>query len=141
MLMGNIDNQLQMVKKYERSSADKVLNNPSDIRRPFVLKETVKYLLEVVSSNHQVDAFNTYQYISNRLRCVRQDFSIVFSQNKLFRILKETVESFELMLEYLIKIMNKLRENSKELDEKVEFQQITECLSNLILIYKEGESF
>jgi|JI61114C2RNA_FD_contig_81_1022973_length_2359_multi_2_in_0_out_0_2 hypothetical protein len=40
-----------MIKKYERSSADKILNDPEVIRKPFILYQTVKYLLEVVRNN------------------------------------------------------------------------------------------
>lgn len=46
-----------MIKKYKRSSADKDLNKPELIRKPFVLLETVKYLLNVVLKTEKIDFF------------------------------------------------------------------------------------
>ena len=63
LIMGNVDEQFQMIKKYERSSADKELNIPEILRSPFVLHETVEYLLKVVNQISNIDRFEIFEFI------------------------------------------------------------------------------
>lgn len=105
-----------MVKKFERSSADKAFDD-SDLRKPLVLFETVKYLIQVVNNNQEIGLFDTYKFIQDRMRCVRQDFKIIFSKNSNFKLLKESVLSYELMLKYVLEMQNPIRYIGKELDE------------------------
>ncbi|KAI9721560.1 MAG: hypothetical protein M1812_002322 [Candelaria pacifica] len=64
-----------MVKRFNRSSAGKEEELPSDVRPPLILQKTVDYLFnELLESNR---AFPSVQdFIWNRTRAIRVDFSI-----------------------------------------------------------------
>jgi hypothetical protein len=97
-----------MVKKFQRSSADRVLNIPEQIRNPLVLYETVQYLISVVIHAKGVKESERFEFIQDRFRCIRQDFNILFSIDENFRSWKETILSYELMLKFTLIFLNRL---------------------------------
>ncbi len=48
------------IKKYTRSAADKVLNNPEDIRPPVVIYHVVKYLRDCIVDQDRYPAGESY---------------------------------------------------------------------------------
>ena len=52
---GNKDKQTQMIKKFQRSSADKELKISAILRPPYVLYEVVKYLIKVIMPLKNID--------------------------------------------------------------------------------------
>lgn len=55
MIRGKKDKLAQMIKKFQRSSADKELKIASILRPPYVLYEVVKYLIKVIMPLKNID--------------------------------------------------------------------------------------
>lgn len=95
-----------MIKKFQRSSADRILNQPDQIRSPYILLETTKYLIYVVIKAKGVSEYEKYEFIQDRFWCIWQDFNILFSTDENIRALKETIDSYEMMLKFTLIFLN-----------------------------------
>lgn len=127
------------IKIYYRSSADKDMSDPDTVRPPFVLYSTIKYLMSVIADCNYGDDMGKYLFIANRLRSVRQDFTVLFSKNPDFRSLKKTIESFELMVLAYLTFLNRLRRDDKH-DEKTLLDHFSESLNILMHCYSHREN-
>ena len=79
------------IKAYERSAADKVMNNPLNIRPPEVLYKCVEYLRDCIVDLDMVNGLNAhfmdiYSFVRDREKCVAQDFIIIDEQDSQYYI-------------------------------------------------------
>lgn len=72
------------IKEYQRSAADKIMNESSEIRPPIVLYKVVEYLRDCIidqdslgESDESRDFMSIYSFVRDRLRCVANDFIIL----------------------------------------------------------------
>jgi hypothetical protein len=126
------------IKIYYRSSADKDMSVPETVRPPFVLFSSIQYLLSVIADCSYGDEIGKYMFIANRLRSVRQDFTVLFSKNANFRSMKKTIQSFELMVLAYLTFLNELRMDEKH-DEKTLLDHFSESLNILMQCYSHQE--
>ncbi|KHN77114.1 Germinal-center associated nuclear protein [Toxocara canis] len=70
-------NPLKMVKEYRRSVAGVEKVKPTELRPYSVLMDTITYLLRIVSEQPCQDTWpHVYEFVSDRLRAVRQDMVV-----------------------------------------------------------------
>ena len=132
--------ELQMIKRYTRSSADTELKVSSKIRPPFILRKTLDYLFKVILPHKWKDYISLFYFIDDRLRSIRQDLNIIFTSNPLFRFSKDSITCYEYMIRFYILSINRVRTKERPFDERDIVTALSETLKTLTSIYLERTS-
>lgn len=103
------------VKRYQRSAADKILDNPSNIRPGHVLLETINYILELMDDDRlpksryaapeqkaRGEWIDVYSFCRDRFRGIQQDIVIMSSHCENFKATMPVIQSLELSARFLI---------------------------------------
>ena len=110
------------------------MSSPDLIRPPFVLHQTVFYLVSKVADSAHQTAFKRHSFIANRLRAIRQDFAVLFAKHNHFKATEMTIKAFEMMVLYYVTVLNELREEPNH-DEKTLLDHFSESLNILVQCY------
>nr|CAH7712974.1 unnamed protein product [Callosobruchus chinensis] len=122
----------RIVKCFSRSAAGKKLENPKNLRPASVLLQTIHYLLADVISREDVQYSVIYDFITDRLRSVRQDMIIQnLSRGCSITILQPMVR-FHAYSAYRL-----CQENINVFDPHINKTHLQECLKRLLSIYDE----
>lgn len=127
-----------MIKKYNRSAADTNLRDKTSLRPAFILQKVVTFLVEEIFKTHwpvRSKRLLLFDFISDRLRTVNQDFKIMFSFHTAFQSLPETIRAYELMCRFYLAVLNPLRA-CKDFDEAIWSDQFIEVISTLTECYR-----
>ncbi|OLY80892.1 SAC3 family protein 1 [Smittium mucronatum] len=117
------------VKTYHRSAAGNEQPLPEDIRTPDTLNKTMDYLINtILAEDHKMS--DSHQFIRDRTRSIRQDFSL---QN--IRDLR-SIKVFERIARYHILAVHMLSEESF-FSEAQEMEQLKKTLQSLLEFYDE----
>ncbi|XP_049820120.1 germinal-center associated nuclear protein [Aethina tumida] len=124
----------RMVKEFSRSAAGKSLQNPKLIRPPEVLLHTIHYLFTEVATNDAVPWNITYDYISDRLRSIRQDMIV---QNA---TLVHTITLLQPIIRFYAYASFRLYGVDLNIfDNFLNNKHLLECLKRLLTVYDEYE--
>jgi hypothetical protein len=123
------------IKKYRRAAAGQSLNS-SDVRPPHVLQRTLLYICEQIVDQGQHAFTEMYEFISDRMRAIRQDY---VCQN---RSDADCIASFETMLRFHIAIVHELGHSADmaEHNPNLNLSKLTQTLTSLIYFYEEAET-
>ena len=128
-------NKSSCVKQYVRSAAGRDTTEPSLLRPAEILLKTVKFLTTDVLSEerHGYSWLEIYNFVSDRIRCVRQDMVIQrISGNSCIEIL-------EISVRFHIIAMHRLQsEDFNNFDPKLNRDILCSYLSDLLLFYTES---
>uniref|UniRef100_F1L019 80 kDa MCM3-associated protein n=1 Tax=Ascaris suum TaxID=6253 RepID=F1L019_ASCSU len=112
-----------MVKQYSRSAAGKEKLSPTELRPFAVLMDTVAYLLRVVSEYDSREAWpDVYEFVSDRLRAVRQDMVVENLDAEKSILLLESMIPFYAEAEYRCELTR-----CPTYDRKLHATQLEEC--------------
>ncbi|XP_036378505.1 SAC3 domain-containing protein 1 [Megalops cyprinoides] len=123
------------VKEYSRPAAGKDSTRPSDLRPPSVLLKTVHFLVDDIAASPTLQPWNeVYDFVFDRLRCVRQDMVIQRVSGP------ECVAVLERTVRFLLYASYRLCEEPLRLyDPRINDTHLQECLSWLLDCYSSGE--
>uniref|UniRef100_A0A914ZL89 SAC3/GANP/THP3 conserved domain-containing protein n=1 Tax=Parascaris univalens TaxID=6257 RepID=A0A914ZL89_PARUN len=122
-LAGREGNPLKMVKQYSRSAAGKEKLSPTELRPFGVLMDTVAYLLRVVSEYDSREAWpDVYEFVSDRLRAIRQDMIVENLDAEKSILLLESMIPFYAEAEYRCEMTR-----CPTYDRKLHATQLEEC--------------
>uniref|UniRef100_A0A1B6DSY2 SAC3/GANP/THP3 conserved domain-containing protein n=2 Tax=Clastoptera arizonana TaxID=38151 RepID=A0A1B6DSY2_9HEMI len=120
----------RMVKAFQRSAAGRNMLCPEDLRPPDVLFQTVVYLIERILKNTYVKWPIVYNFITDRLRAVRQDMVIQQpTPEERLKILVPIVR-FHIYSSYRL-----CTESVHTFDPKLNNTHLIECLASLIYLF------
>uniref|UniRef100_A0A8C4Q7N5 SAC3/GANP/THP3 conserved domain-containing protein n=1 Tax=Eptatretus burgeri TaxID=7764 RepID=A0A8C4Q7N5_EPTBU len=122
---------LRIVKEYSRPAAGKGSTRPEDLRVAPTLMRTVDYLLDEVVSRTDASFPEVYDFVSDRLRAVRQDLVIQRLSGRDRLPILEKSARFLLVAGYLLDCESPSPEHT-HLDGKLNEQQTQETLSRLL---------
>lgn len=127
-------NPAQMVKEYQRSAAGKSVSDPSELRPFPVLMRTARYLLEKipVRFSSEEDWNLVFEFISDRLRAIRQDLIIQRLHCSSVISLMEEILPFYFVAQYRCETTK-----CSAYDAKLHRTQLEECLSRLMCAYRD----
>lgn len=124
----------KVVKCYSRSAAGKAMENPKYLRPTNVLLRTINYLLQDVLTNTRVPWNVTYDFITDRLRSVRQDMIIqnlpVIDSIKIL----QPIVNFHAYASYRL-----CEESLNHFDPVLNKTHLQECIKRLLCLYDEYE--
>ncbi|PVU85828.1 hypothetical protein BB559_006805 [Furculomyces boomerangus] len=124
----NVDKE-KAVKTFHRSAAGNEQSLPDDIRTPETLKRTMDYLINTILASDQ-SMIECHQFIRDRTRSIRQDFSV---QN--IRDIN-AIKVFERIARYHI-ISTHMLSEEKFFSEPQEMEQLKKTLQSLLEFYDE----
>ncbi|KAK3928528.1 Germinal-center associated nuclear protein [Frankliniella fusca] len=122
----------KIVKSFSRSAAGQKMPSPSDLRPYSILDMTVSYLILEVACNgiHSAGWADRYNFVTDRLRAVRQDMVI---QNLPPR---DCISLLKPMVKFHIFAAYWLSESSINVfDPKLNASFLHECIKRLLLMY------
>ncbi|XP_017798271.1 PREDICTED: SAC3 domain-containing protein 1 isoform X2 [Habropoda laboriosa] len=122
------------VKCFNRPAAGLVTTDPNQLRPAPVLLSTVRYLFTKIATRTDVDWTVAYDFIFDRLRCVRQDVAIQRIDTL------TSIRLFEPIVRFLVYSAQRLCErNISEFNGKINDQHLAECTTHLLVLYDESE--
>nr|CAI5827512.1 unnamed protein product [Callosobruchus analis] len=122
----------RVVKCFSRSAAGKNMENPKNLRPASVLLQTIDYLLFDVISREDVQYTVIYDFITDRLRSIRQDMIIQnLSRGCSITILQPMIR-FHAYSAYRL-----CQADINVFDPHINKTQLQECLKRLLSIYDE----
>ncbi|XP_044756715.1 germinal-center associated nuclear protein [Coccinella septempunctata] len=124
------------VKMYNRSAAGKFMTNENFLRPPDVLLKTVKFLLENVIEDTRYSWLTKYDFITDRLRAVRQDMIIQNVSRSQAISLLEPMVRFHAYSAYW-----SCDQDIYHFDPHLNRKTLQECLNNLLILYDQVEKF
>jgi hypothetical protein len=91
------------VKKYARPSVnlDNVEVMPSEVRPPSVLKHTMDYLIDSILHRRDHGIIEVYNFIRDRSRSIRQDFTYQNITNELYIEIHEQIARFRILTSFI----------------------------------------
>ncbi|XP_078578006.1 SAC3 domain-containing protein 1-like isoform X2 [Branchiostoma floridae x Branchiostoma japonicum] len=141
MLEGTEQNRLpsadpvRCVKEYSRPAAGKDVIPPAELRPPQVLMGTVDYLINRILPRDDVHFTEVYNFISDRLRAVRQDMVVQRVKGHTCVAILEKAVRFHVYAAY------RLCESSvQQFDPHLNNQQLENCLTWLLREYKDDST-
>ncbi|VDI40751.1 SAC3 domain-containing protein 1 [Mytilus galloprovincialis] len=120
----------KMVKEYSRPAAGKRDPGPNDLRPPEVLVRTVDYLLGSITAKKDVAWKDIYDFVFDRLRCIRQDMVIQNIGGSSAINILEKIARFHIYAGYRL-----CTEPIARFDPKINNQHTQECLKRLLYVY------
>ncbi|XP_065919268.1 SAC3 domain-containing protein 1-like [Dysidea avara] len=121
------------VKEYVRSAAGCNLSREEWLRPPKVLLATVDYLISVTDRKDH-PWWKVYEFVDDRIRCVRQDLVIQGSEGN------EAISILEKCTRFYLYAQYRLCCQRDKFDVKINSDQISHCLSSLTHLYKNHSS-
>ncbi|XP_064186419.1 SAC3 domain-containing protein 1 [Anguilla rostrata] len=124
------------VKEYSRPAAGKDSTRPGDLRPPAVLLKTVRFLIDdIAAASPALEPWTeAYDFVFDRLRCVRQDMVIQRVSGA------EAVAVLERIVRFLLYASYRLCEEPLRLyDPRINDTHLQESLSWLLDCYASGE--
>ncbi|XP_076275524.1 SAC3 domain-containing protein 1 isoform X1 [Rhynchophorus ferrugineus] len=122
----------RMVKSFSRSAAGKSMQDPKQLRPTAVLLKTVHYLLKDVIINDRVPWNVTCDFITDRLRSVRQDMVVQsLPVVDCINILQPIVNF------YAYASYRSCNESISNFDPVLHRRQFQECIKRLLCLYDE----
>lgn len=122
------------IKEYTRPAAGKDRVQPSDLRPPPVLLQTVRYLVEEIVPKAGYPWVEVYNFVFDRLRSIKQDMTIQQVRGR------PCVSILETSLRFLIYSSYRLCEEPfGSFDPKINDTHVQECFSRLLSSYELGE--
>ncbi|KAJ8374422.1 hypothetical protein SKAU_G00050020 [Synaphobranchus kaupii] len=123
------------VKEYSRPAAGKDSTRPSDLRPPSVLFKTVGFLIDDIAASPSLQPWTeVYDFVFDRLRCVRQDMVIQRVSGPEAAAVLERVVRFLLYASYRL-----CEEPLRLYDPRINDTHLQESLSWLLDCYSTGE--
>ncbi|CAH1252340.1 SAC3D1 [Branchiostoma lanceolatum] len=120
------------VKEYSRPAAGKDIIPPAELRPPQVLLDTVDYLVNRILPRDDVRFAEVYNFVSDRLRAVRQDMVVQRVKGHTCVTILEKAVRFHVYAAY------RLCESSvQQFDPHLNNQQLENCLTWLLREYKD----
>ncbi|KAK9891738.1 hypothetical protein WA026_016535 [Henosepilachna vigintioctopunctata] len=124
----------RVVKEFNRSAAGKSMTNENNLRPPEVLLQTLHYLLHDVINDTQVSWIVKYNFITDRLRSIRQDM-VIQNTSKAYSIcLLQPIVRFHAYSAYKL-----CDQEISAFDPHLNNKHLQECLKRLLVIYDEIE--
>ncbi|XP_072944438.1 germinal-center associated nuclear protein [Epargyreus clarus] len=122
----------KLVKRYARPAADTNLAVAHNLRPFYILKKTVDYLLFEVTKRTDVPILVIYNFVTDRLRAVRQDMIIQELKPNLRIILLEPMIRFHTYFGYLL-----CEESLNDYSPTLNRNFLLECLKTCLYSYDE----
>ncbi|KAI8503040.1 cell division [Branchiostoma belcheri] len=123
------------VKEYSRPAAGKDVIPPAELRPPQVLLATVDYLVNRILPRDDVHFSEVYNFISDRLRAVRQDMVVQRVKGHTCVTILEQAVRFHVYAAY------RLCESSlQQFDPHLNNQQLENCLTWLLREYTDNST-
>ncbi|KAJ8277264.1 hypothetical protein GJAV_G00073290 [Gymnothorax javanicus] len=124
------------VKEYARPAAGKDSTRPADLRPPPILLKTVCYLIDDIAASPALSPWTeVYDFVFDRLRCVRQDMVIQRVSGA------EAAALLERMVRFLLYASYRLCEEPLRLyDPRINDTHLQESLGWLLECYSNGEN-
>ena len=130
------------VKKYKRSAAAMKEPLPSLVRPPVVLAKTMMYLLDQVvdSIDHVSDAgenpfVHPYNFIRDRARSIRQDFTFQSYDGPISRVVHEMIVRFHILAQHELCELPR-----DDFDNVQNMEQLSQNLISLQHMYEDARS-
>ncbi|XP_019622257.1 PREDICTED: SAC3 domain-containing protein 1-like [Branchiostoma belcheri] len=126
---------VRCVKEYSRPAAGKDVIPPAELRPPQVLQGTVDYLVNRILPRDDVHFSDVYNFISDRLRAVRQDMVVQRVKGHTCVTVLEKAVRFHVYAAY------RLCESSlQQFDPHLNNQQLENCLTWLLREYTDNST-
>ncbi|XP_070536904.1 SAC3 domain-containing protein 1-like isoform X3 [Ptychodera flava] len=122
----------RMVKEYCRSAAGKAEPSEEELRPPNVLMKTVKYLVNRLLTREDVKWLEIYNFVFDRMRCIRQDMVL----QQLSPV--HCIELLEPIVRFYIYAGYRLHhEQIHSYDPHINNSHIQQCLQKLLICYDD----
>ena len=123
-------NPVNLVKEFRRSAAGQQQNKPSELRPPKVCRQTAHYLLQNILFIEGMNSM-TYEFVFDRLRSIRQDLTVQEHQDK-----QESITVYQICVRFHILALYIFGSQNHQFDMNFNFQQLLECLKELLKFYQ-----
>uniref|UniRef100_A0A7S2ZHY5 RRM domain-containing protein n=2 Tax=Rhodosorus marinus TaxID=101924 RepID=A0A7S2ZHY5_9RHOD len=120
------------VKKYARSAAFAEEATPEMVRPPSVLKQVMEYLLTKIVDRDDVSFVEIHNFLRDRTRSIRQDFTYQGIRDALCIDLHEQAVRFHIDSEHRL-----CEEDAENFSSKQNLEQLDKCLISLREMYRE----
>ena len=136
------------IKKYERSAADRKVDDADNIRPPSVLLQTINYLItEILDYEKKGPQYSNYKYVedprynviqeiylffSDRSRAIRQDFIVLNNHSE-----RNCIQTFERIARFHLLASNEFAE-LEQFNDMQNSQQLTATLTSLREFYQHS---
>ena len=136
------------IKKYERSAADRKVDDADNIRPPSVLLQTINYLItEILDYEKKGPKYSNYKYVedprynviqeiylffSDRSRAIRQDFIVLNNHSE-----RNCIQTFERIARFHLLASNEFAE-LEQFNDMQNSQQLTATLTSLREFYQHS---
>ena len=122
-------NPVNLVKEFRRSAAGQQQNKPSELRPPKICRQTAHYLLQHILFKEGMNS-TTYEFVFDRLRSIRQDLCVQGHCD-----IQESITVYQICVRFHLLALYLFGSSQNQFDMNFNFQQLLECLKELLKFY------